>query len=67
MSFEHIFDEAKKKHGAKQDTELTPAALKEVIIAYKKLVLHHTGAEFPQDPDRQLTMARDAVFQVLEQ
>ena len=30
--FEHIFDEAKKKHGAKQDTELTPAALKEVIL-----------------------------------
>ena len=30
--FEHIFDEVKKKHGAKQDTELTPAALKEVIV-----------------------------------
>ena len=60
--FEHIFDEAKKKHGAKQDTELTAVALKEVIASYKKLVLRHTGAEFPQDPDRQLTMARDAVF-----
>ncbi len=60
--FEHIFDEAKKKHGAKQDTDLSPAALKEVIAGYKKLVLRHTGAEFPQDPDRQLTMARDAVF-----
>ena len=60
--FEHIFDETKKKYNAKQDTELQPAALQEVIVAYKKLVLHHTGAEFPQDPDRQLTMARDAVF-----
>ncbi|HEX4039904.1 MAG TPA: pyruvate, phosphate dikinase [Acidobacteriaceae bacterium] len=60
--FEHIFDETKKKYSATQDTELTPAALKEVIAAYRKLVLRHTGAEFPQDPDRQLTMARDAVF-----
>jgi pyruvate, orthophosphate dikinase len=60
--FEHIFDETKKKHHAQQDTELTPASLKEVIAAYKKLVLRHTGAEFPQDPDRQLVMARDAVF-----
>ena len=60
--FEHIFDETKKKHGAKLDTDLTPAALKEVIAGYKKLVLRHTGAEFPQDPDRQLVMARDAVF-----
>ena len=31
--FEHIFDEAKKKYGAKQDTELTPVALKEVIAS----------------------------------
>src|SRR6202012_833608 len=35
--FEHIFDETKKKYSAKQDTELTPEALKEVIAAYKKL------------------------------
>jgi len=60
--FEHIFDETKKKYSAKLDTELPPVGLKEVIIGYKKLVLRHTGAEFPQDPDRQLTMARDAVF-----
>jgi pyruvate,orthophosphate dikinase len=60
--FEAIFDDTKKKHSAKMDTELTAAALKDIISAYKKLVLKHTGAEFPQDPDRQLTMARDAVF-----
>ena len=61
-SFEHIFDETKKRYGFTQDTELTPEALKEIIAGYKKLVLKHTGAEFPQDPDRQLVMARDAVF-----
>jgi pyruvate, orthophosphate dikinase len=61
-SFEHIFDESKKKSGITLDTELTPQALKEIIAAYKKLVLRHTGAEFPQDPYRQLIMARDAVF-----
>ena len=63
MSLSTSSTKTKKKHGAKQDTELTPAALKEVIVAdTRSSSSSHTGAEFPQDPDRQLTMARDAVF-----
>ncbi|MBI4459496.1 MAG: pyruvate, phosphate dikinase, partial [Acidobacteria bacterium] len=60
--FEHIFDGIKKKRKARLDTDLDAKALEEVIQGYKKLVEKKTGAPFPQDARRQLTMARDAVF-----
>jgi len=61
-SFEHIFDGVKKKMKVKFDYELQPAALKEIIAEYKKLVKKETGKDFPQDPKEQLVGARDAVF-----
>jgi pyruvate,orthophosphate dikinase len=60
--FEHIFDGIKKREGVKFDYELQPAALKEIIAGYKKLVLAETGKDFPQAPLDQLVQARDAVF-----
>ena len=60
--FEHIFEGIKKKRGAKFDTDLTPENLQEVVAAYKKLVEKQTKKPFPQDPNEQLRMARDAVF-----
>src|SRR5208337_2085641 len=60
--FEHIFDSVKKRAKVKFDYELQPAALKEIIAEYKKLVKKETGKEFPQDPKDQLVQARDAVF-----
>src|SRR5690349_8679011 len=60
--FDEVFDGQKKKRGAKQDTELTPDDLKEVIAQYKQVVKKHSGRDFPQDPLEQLSMARDAVF-----
>src|SRR5579871_1137100 len=60
--FDHIFDGAKKKAKVKLDTELTAAHLRGVIVEYKKLVQKKTGHPFPQDPRKQLEMARDAVF-----
>ena len=60
--FEHIFDGIKKREGVKFDYELQPAALKEIIAEYKKLVKKETGKDFPQDPKDQLVQARDAVF-----
>src|ERR1043166_1942012 len=60
--FEEIFDGKKKQKKAKLDTELDAEALKEVIAEYKKLVKKHTKADFPQDPQQQLEMSRDAVF-----
>ena len=60
--FEEIFDGIKKKKGVKLDMDLNAAALKEIIVEYKKLVRKHTKKDFPQDPHTQLVMARDAVF-----
>jgi len=60
--FEHIFDAVKKRAKVKYDYELQPAALKEIIGEYKKLVKKETGKEFPQAPLDQLVQARDAVF-----
>jgi pyruvate,orthophosphate dikinase len=60
--FEHIFDSVKKRAKVKFDYELQPAALKEIIAEYKKLVKKETGKDFPQAPLDQLVQARDAVF-----
>ena len=60
--FEHIFDGTKKETGARLDTELTADALAEVVRRYQKLVRERTGKPFPQEPRRQLALARDAVF-----
>jgi pyruvate,orthophosphate dikinase len=60
--FEHIFDGVKHREKVKFDYELTPAALKSIIVEYKKLVKKETGKEFPQRPLEQLVAARDAVF-----
>ena len=36
--FEHIFDRIKEREGVKFDYDLTPEALKQIIVDYKKLV-----------------------------
>lgn len=60
--FEHILEAKKKQVGAKLDTDLTPADLKEIVRQYKKLYQEKTGEEFPNDPKLQLAKAIDAVF-----
>jgi len=61
-AFDEAFDAKKKQKKAKLDTDLDAKALKEVIAEYRKVVKKHTKADFPQDPQQQLVMARDAVF-----
>src|SRR3954470_1344248 len=61
-AFEHEFEGVKKARGARLDTDLDEQALREVVQRYKKLVKDRTKGDFPQDPGKQLTMARDAVF-----
>src|SRR5262245_54833640 len=61
-AFEHEFDAVKKSAGARLDTDLAEAALRDVVERYKKVVLGRSGSEFPQDPREQLRMARNAVF-----
>ena len=60
--FEHIFDGVKKRNKVKFDYLLQPAALKEIIAEYKKLIKKETGKDFPQTPLDQLVQARNAVF-----
>ncbi len=60
--FDHALDAAKAAHGAKQDTDLDAAALRELVGAFKAIVLADTGREFPADPNEQLDLAIKAVF-----
>jgi len=60
--FDHALDAAKEARGAKQDTDLDAAALREVAEAFKQIVREDTGREFPSDPKEQLDLAIKAVF-----
>ena len=60
--FEEVLDEVKEEVGAKVDTDLDADALQEVIKRYKELYKTVLGEEFPQEPQEQLWMAIDAVF-----
>ncbi len=61
-AFEEVFDEKKKQKKAKLDSELDAKALKEVIEEYKQVVKKRAQCDFPQDPNEQLAIARDAAF-----
>jgi pyruvate,orthophosphate dikinase len=60
--FEHIFDGVKHREKVTFDYELNAAALKEIVVEYKKLIRKETGKDFPQEPLEQLVQTRDAVF-----
>ncbi len=60
--FEKILDAVKEENGAKFDTDLTAANLKEVVKRYLEMYKKEKGAEFPQDPKAQLMEAVKAVF-----
>src|SRR3984957_6068699 len=60
--FDHIFDSRKAKVKAKLDTDLNAEDLKTIIADYKKVVQKETGKPFPEDPQAQLSLSRDAVF-----
>jgi pyruvate,orthophosphate dikinase len=61
--FEHAMADLKKKVGAREDTDLTPAHLKELCGLYKAVYKKHTREDFPQDPRTQLGHAIRAVFE----
>ena len=60
--FEKILDAVKEENGAKVDTDLTAANLKEVVKRYKELYKKEKGTDFPQEPKVQLMEAVKAVF-----
>jgi pyruvate,orthophosphate dikinase len=61
-NFEHLLEQFKHRLGVRLDTELDAQTLREVVGAYKNLVVSHLGIEFPTDPKVQLRMAVEAVF-----
>jgi pyruvate,orthophosphate dikinase len=61
-NFEHILEETKKAKGAKFDTDLTAEDLQEIVGKYREVIKKETGADFPQDPVKQLFLAINAVF-----
>ncbi len=60
--FEKILEAVKEENGAKVDTDLTAANLKEVVKRYKELYKKEKGTDFPQEPKVQLMEAVKAVF-----
>ena len=60
--FEKIFSALKTKVGAKVDTEVGAADLKDLTVQYKAYFKEVTGKDFPTDPMEQLRLAIIAVF-----
>jgi pyruvate,orthophosphate dikinase len=60
--FEYVLDELKRRRGAVGDLDLDADDLEELVEAYKRVVVEHTGRPFPQDPREQLAQAITAVF-----
>jgi pyruvate,orthophosphate dikinase len=60
--FDDLLERAKSNAKVTTDAELPAEALKDLCIIYKKQVKDRTGRAFPQDPQRQLRGAIEAVF-----
>ncbi len=59
---ERIMDEMKNRKGAKLDTDLTAADLKQLCTSFKAKIQEVLGKEFPDDADKQLWGGIEAVF-----
>ena len=60
--FDEVLESKKQEVGAATDTDLSAKALRELVVAYQRLVQQETGRAFPEDPIEQLDMAVRAVF-----
>ena len=60
--FEHKLQDIKEEKGVEEDVQLEAEDMERAVEMFKKLVEIETGKPFPQDPIKQLEMARDAVF-----
>jgi pyruvate,orthophosphate dikinase len=60
--FERILEAKKESLGVHLDTELTAAALKELVVEYKSEIWKEKQIKFPEDPWDQLWGAIGAVF-----
>ena len=60
--FEHILSEKKKEKNVNSDTGLTAEDWQGIVEKYKNLYREKVVEDFPQEPYRQLELARNAVF-----
>lgn len=60
--FEEILEELKEAAGVENDMDLDASQLAGVVEAFKSHYKNSLGEDFPQDPQEQLKLARDAVF-----
>ena len=60
--FEKILSNAKAQKGKKLDNELDTSELQEIVASYKALYKQTTNTDFPQEPDKQMWHAINAVF-----
>ncbi|MGE5435440.1 MAG: pyruvate, phosphate dikinase, partial [Candidatus Doudnabacteria bacterium] len=60
--FEKALADLKQRRGAKQDVDLSPDDLKQLVATFKDLYEQETGSSFPQDAREQLGRAVRAVF-----
>lgn len=60
--FEAVLQELKEEQDVTLDTELGVEELKELVDRYKTVYKEGTGQSFPENPNKQLHLAIDAVF-----
>jgi pyruvate, orthophosphate dikinase len=60
--FEQFLEEVREEKGYSSDPEMNAADWQEVIKGYKEIVKKQTRKDFPQDPNEQLFLAINAVF-----
>jgi pyruvate,orthophosphate dikinase len=61
-AFEDHLTKVKKDRGVKSDIELSADDWRAVTQEFQRIFRQQTGADFPQDPYRQLELAVEAVF-----
>jgi pyruvate, orthophosphate dikinase len=61
-AFEQALTELKQEKGAREDVDLGPDDLRELVERFKKIYRDETGSDFPQDARVQLERAVRAVF-----
>jgi len=61
--FEHPMAEYKANKGYKLDIEMTAEDWKHLVGTFKEVFKKHVGFEFPQDVNKQLELATQAVFE----
>jgi pyruvate,orthophosphate dikinase len=60
--FDQLLDAARERLGVRTDPEVLASELRRLVQAFKEVVAKRAGRAFPQDPEEQLRLAINAVF-----